>query len=404
MAEVFKSYKYRIYPTQKQKELLSKHFGACRFVYNLALETKQYAWGWHKHKVGEYDLIRQLTELKKDLTWLREVSNHSLQQAILDMGSAYKMFFNRQNKRPLFKKRHGRQSYRVMENIRPVFGRGVIKLPKMQEGIKCVFDREFKGIIKSATVSKTTTGKYYVSVLVKNSLNPIDKEEVKEECSIGVDLGLKSFAVTSTGEVIDNPNFLKNDIQRLRVLSKRVSRKVDGSRNKEKAIKKLGLRYEKITNKKSDFLHKLSRRLIDENQGGTICLENLNIKGLVKNRKLSRSIHYVGWGEFVRQLKYKGDWYGVNILQINRFAPSSKACSCGYLNKGLTLSEREWSCPECGAKHDRDLLAANNIKKFALREYSGQGMPSEPVEASTLVESVKQEELINYNLNTVFHG
>lgn len=397
---LLKSYKYRLYPTKKQKILIEKHFGAHRFIYNLALETKQYAWNWHKVRLGGYDLVRQITELKKDAVWLSEISIISLQQAVLDMESAYNNFLKGTSKYVKFKNKHGKQSFRNNVNIKSLFNKNIIKIPKFQEGIKCIFDRTFDGKIKSATVSKTKTNKYYISILVEDNADVIPTKPIKEETSIGIDLGLKDFAVISTGEAIPNMRFYKNNLIRLKVLQKRAARKKKGSNNRKKANLRVASQYEKITNRKNDFLHKLSKRLIDENQGGTICLESLNIKGMIKNRRLSQAIYYVGWREFVRQLKYKGNWYGVNILQIDRFAPSSKTCTCGYVNNDLTLKDREWTCPKCGAKHNRDLLAANNIKKFALQEYSGQGMSAEPAESLTLVGAMKQEGLINNNFKT----
>lgn len=401
MRKINTSYKYRLYPTRQQKVLLEKHFGACRLVYNLALETKKYAWDWHKVNLGGYDLVRQITDLKRECSWLKEISNVSLQQSVLDLESAYKGFFKEDAGYPKYKsKNHKKQTFKNITNIILSYKEGVIKFAKFREGIKCVFDRKAEGVVKSIVVSKSESGKYFVSVLTERTADTKIKVNICGGASIGVDLGLKDFIVTSDGARLKAPQYLRKGLERIKVLQQRASRKQKGSKNRKKANLKIALKYEKITNRRRDFLHKLSRQLIDENQGGVICLESLNIEGMIKNHRLALSIGDAGWGEFVRQLKYKGDWYGVKILQIDRFAPSSKTCTCGCVNKELTLNDRLWTCSECGATHDRDLLAANNIKKFALNEYSGRGSSEEPVEVFALAESMKQERLTNYKLKT----
>jgi putative transposase len=216
------------------------------------------------------------------------------------------------------------------------------------------------------------------------------KPKVTEGNSVGIDLGIKDFLVTSEGEIIDNPKFLRNSIDRLKVLQRRASKKQKGSSNKKKANNRVALLHEKISNKRQDFLHKVSSRLVSENK--TICLENLGVSNMMKNHNLAQAISDVSWSEFNRMIEYKSEWYGVNILRIGRFTPSSKTCECGVINKDLKLSDRVWECKSCGQVNERDLLAARNIKKFALyKEQSGQELPVEPVEMSALVESVKQE-------------
>src|SRR5699024_10513418 len=208
--------------------------------------------------------------------------------------------------------------------------------------------------------------------------------------SIGVDLGIKDFAVTSEGEVIENPKFLRNSIQRLKVLQRRASKKQKGSNNRKKANKRVAILHEKITNQRKDFLHKTSSELIKNHD--TVCLENLGVSNMMKNHKLAQAVSDVSWTEFNRMIDYKAEWYGVNILRIGRFTPSSKTCECGTINKDLKLSDRVWECKSCGQVNERDLLAAQNIKKFALyKENSGQELSVEPVEMPTLVGSMKQE-------------
>jgi putative transposase len=396
---MLKSYKYRLYPDFLQKELITKHFSSCRFIYNLALETRKSAWDSHKVKISSYALIKQITDLKKDERWLKEISNTSLQKSILQLEKAYLEFFKGKGF-PKFKNKYSKKSFTNDVHIKVDFDKGLIRIPKFQNGIKCVYDRRFDGKIKSVTISETRTNKFYASVLVDTIENLIPKNIPNEKTAVGIDLGIKSFAVTSDDRVILNPKFLKSNIERLKVLQKRASKKQVGSANRIKANLRVAKQQEKIVFQRNDFLHKLSKRFITENQGGTICLETLNIKEMMKNHNLARSIQDASWGEFVNQLKYKGDWYGVNILQVDMFALSSKTCTCGYINKNLTLNDRVWICSKCNVTHDRDLLAANNIKNFAFKKYSGMVSSGEPVETSSMEESEKQEELIIKNLTT----
>lgn len=383
---MYKAHKYRLYPNQEQEILLSKHFGCIRFLWNLALETKTNAYNSAKVNYNRFDLQKQLVDLKKECEWLKEVNSQSLQCVLQNLDLAYKKFFKGAGF-PKFKSKHNKQSFHVPQNVKIVEGK--LSIPKFKSNIKIVIHREIKGKIKSATISKTKTGKYFVSILCDTGEKCETKQKVKESNTIGIDLGIKSFAVTSEGEVIDNPKFLRNNIERLKVLQRRASKKQKGSNNRKKANKKVAILHEKIKNQRQNFLHKLSTRLIRENQ--TICLEDLGVLNMMKNHNLAQAISDVSWSEFNRMLEYKAEWYGVNILRIGRFSPSSKSCECGHINKDLKLSDRVWKCKSCGRVNERDLLAARNIKKFALNNKIGQELSVEPVEMSTLVESVKQE-------------
>jgi putative transposase len=240
---------------------------------------------------------------------------------------------------------------------------GKLSLPKFKEGIKIIQHRAIVGEIRQATISRTPTGKYFASILVDNKKELPKKKVIKEATTIGVDLGIKSFLITSAGAAFDNPAFLKRSLSKLKYTQRRYS-KYKGKRTKYK----LAAIHEKVANQRKDFLHKTSTKLIRENQ--SIAIEDLNIAGMVKNHKLARSISDAGWGEFVRQLEYKADWYGKNIIRIGRFEPSSKTCSvCGNINKELTLQDREWTCSGCETVLDRDVNAAINIKNFALKNY-----------------------------------
>jgi len=233
-------------------------------------------------------------------------------------------------------------------------------MPKFREGIDIVLHRPTKGTIKQATISRTPTGKYFVSVLCETGEDCKPKPKVTEENTVGVDLGIKSFAITSDGEVFENPKCLRKAQSKLKYVQRKYS-KHKGKRTKHKLAKV----HEKVANQRKDFLHKVSTKLIRENQ--SIALENLNVSGMSKNHNLAQSITDASWSTFVSMLEYKAEWHGVNILRIGRFEPSSKTCSCGVINKDLKLSDRAWTCKSCGTTHDRDILAACNIKSFALK-------------------------------------
>ncbi len=360
---MFKAFKYRIYPSNPQKELITKHIGSSRFVYNLALETKNAAYISAKHNYSAFDLIKQLPELKKELTWLKEVNSQSLQQSIQNMDIAFKKFFKGAGF-PKFKSKRDRQSFSIPQNV--LVENNLLIIPKFKEGIKISLHRPTEGIIKSATISVTPTGKYFVSILCDTNTEIPTKAPITENTTIGIDLGIENFAITSEGEVFENPKYLRKAQSKLKYVQRKYS-KNKGKRTKQR----LALLHEKVVNKRKDFLHKLSSKLISENQ--TIALETLAVKNMVKNHNLAQAISDVSWSTFVTMLEYKADWYGKNILRIGQFAPSSKTCSCGVINKDLKLSDREWTCKSCGTTHDRDILAACNIKSFALKNiFSGE--------------------------------
>ena len=356
---MYKAFKYRIFPTEPQKELIAKHIGSSRFVYNLALETKNAAYIGNKHSYSAFDLVKQLPELKKELPWLKEVNSQSLQQAIQNMDIAFKKFFNGAGF-PKFKSKHrGEQSFSIPQNV--IVENNLLIIPKFKEGIKISLHRPTQGIIKSATISVTPTGKYFVSILCDTKKDIPTKAPITESTTIGIDLGIKNFVITSDGEVFENPKFLLKAQSKLKYVQ-RIYSKNKGKRTKLR----LALLHEKVTNQRKDFLHKTSTQLIRENQ--SLATEDLAVSNMVKNHKLAQSISDAGWSTFVTMLEYKADWYGKNILRIGRFAPSSKTCSCcGYINKELTLKDREWTCKSCSTVLDRDKNAAINIKSFALK-------------------------------------
>jgi putative transposase len=358
---MLRALKYRLYPDAEQQVLINKHIGSVRFVYNLALETKQVAWAGNRINLSRYDLQAQLKELKNECTWLKEVNSQSLQVALMNLDAGYLRFFKGVADFPKFKKKTARQSFNVPQNV--LLQDGKLSLPKFKEGIKIILHRPIKGTIRQATISRTPTGKYFASILCETGEAIKKAKPIKESTTIGIDLGIKSFLITSAGKAFDNPAFLKQSLSKLKYTQRKYSK------HKGKQTKyKLAAIHEKVANQRKDFLHKASTQLIRENQ--SIAIEDLNIAGMVKNHKLARSISDAGWGEFVRQLEYKAEWYGKNIIRIGRFDPSSKICSnCGSINKELTLQDREWTCNDCETVLDRDVNAAINIKNFALKNH-----------------------------------
>ena len=355
---MLKARKYRISPTKEQAVLIAKHIGSVRFVYNLALETKLSAYAGYKKTLSQFDLQKQLVELKKELPWLKETNSQSLQVALKQLDVAYTNFFKARAEFPKYKSKRARQSFNVPQNVRIIDGRLV--LPKFLEGFKIKLHRELGGEIKSCTISRTPSGKYFASILVDTKQAMPAPVPITEDGTIGVDLGIKDFATTSDAKVFENPKHLRKAQSKLKYLSRKYS-KYKGKRT----LKRLQKQHEVVANKRKDFLHKVSIKLVSENQA--IAIEDLNVKGMVKNHRLAQAITDVSWSTFTTMLEYKAKWYGKNLLTIGRFEPSSKTCSCcGYINKELTLAIREWTCPSCGSALDRDVNAAVNIKNFAL--------------------------------------
>jgi putative transposase len=380
---MFKGLKFRLYPNNSQKELIHKHIGSTRFLYNLALETKITAYLGNKANLTRYDLQKQVVDLKKECVWLKEVNSQSLQGALLDLDTAYLKFFKGAGF-PKFKKKSNVGSFSIPQNVK--VENDLLIIPKFKKGINIVLHREIKGTIKSATISVTPTGKYFVSILVDTNVGIPIKAPITEDTTIGIDLGIKNFAITSNGEVFENPKNLRKEQSKLKYLQRKYS-KHKGKRTKQR----LALLHEKVVNKRKDFLHKVSTKLIRENQ--TICLENLNVIGMVKNHNLAQAINDVSWSTFATMLEYKANLYGRNIIRIGRFAPSSKTCNCcGYINKELTLKNREWTCPKCNSVLDRDANASINIKSFALKDYlSGEHTLKNQNELATLVAVLTSE-------------
>jgi len=353
-----KAFKYRIYPNEAQKQILEKHFGCVRFVSNYFLRQRIDYYAENQKGLTYFNNASALTQLKRlpEFEWLNEVNAQSLQQALRNLDVAYHNFFNKKAKFPAFKKKRNKQSFTVPQhfNIKD----DILNVPKCY-GIKIKIHRPIDGIMKSITISRTPSGKYFASVLCEVEIpDPIHKGN-----EIGVDYGIKSFITTSEAEIVESPKFLRQSEKKLKRMQRRVSRQTKGSSSRKKAIKKLARQHEKVANQRQDFLHKTSRILVRENQA--IYIENLAISNMVKNHHLAKSISDSGWNTFVNMLKYKGQWYGCRIVELDRFFPSSKRCHiCGYVHESLTLSDRSWLCPECKTNHDRDINAAINILIF----------------------------------------
>ena len=292
---------------------------------------------------------------------------------LVNLEKASGSFFKKNSGYPKFKsKSNNKKAYPIPQLTKINIEGSTISIPKFREGIRCNFHRLFKGKIKSSVVIKTPSGKYFISLLVETGiaepkLNPIDESQ-----AIGIDLGIKTFAVLSNGEEIENPKFLRKSLLKLKREQQRLSRKVKGSKNMVKQRVKLSRTYERVTNQRNDFLHKVTIRMVSQHT--TICLEDLNINGMLKNHKLAQALTDVSIGTFNQMIEYKAKERGVNIIRIGRFEPSSKMCTCGVVNKELKLSQRTWTCPNCSTTHDRDLLAANNIKRFAFLKNNTAGI------------------------------
>ena len=360
------AYKFRIYPTGEQILFIRKACGCRRFVYNWGLEQKQKAYQ-EGRKVSVLDIAYKLPELKEEFPWLKEVYSQSHQATLRDLDEAFTRFFKGISEYPTFKKKgRSKNSFEIPQHFKIDQERQILTLPKMGE-VKTVMHREVVGRPCSITVSANKAGdKFFASILTEQDIDDPEPKPVDPETTIGLDMGIKSFAVVSNGEVFENPKCLRKAEKKLKLLDRQHSRKTKGGKNRERARRRLARQHEKVTNRRKDFLHKASNQIADENQVGTICIEDLNVEGMLKNHCLAKSIQDCGWGMFFSMLKYKCKWRGIRLVKIGRFEPSSRLCPCGYKNDKLTLADREWTCPRCGLFHDRDLLAANNVRRFGL--------------------------------------
>lgn len=353
---------------------MAKHFGCCRFIYNYALDKKVKAYQKDKTNLSRFVIQADLPKMKKseEYNWLSEVNSLSLQAALANLDSAFVKFFREKKGFPNFKsKKASKKSFSIPQNTRVKFDEGMVYIPKFRQGIKTRFHRKFEGLVKTSVITRTSTGKYYISILVE--VNEVDDtpKPISENKAVGIDLGINTFATLSDGTEIQNHKYLKRSIKKVKRLQRSLSKKAKGSKNREKARLRLARAHERVCNQRNDFLHQETHRLVANYD--TICLETLSASNMVKNHRLAQALEDIAINRFNILLEYKAKKHGVNILRIGRFEPSSKMCTCGYINHNLTLSMRRWKCPVCGVAHDRDLLAANNIKRFAFNKLNTAG-------------------------------
>jgi putative transposase len=359
-----RAYQYRCSPTPAQEQTLARTFGAARYVYNWGLRLRTDAYYQRQARISYHDTSAALTMLKQQpaTSWLNDVSSVPTQQALRHLDRAFRNFFEGRTKYPTFKKKHGRQAAEYTTSAFKWDGEQ-LTLAKMEQPLSIRWSRPLPKDARPSTitVSKDTAGRYFVSFLVEEDFKalPVTPQ------TVGIDVGLHDTVTLSTGEKVGNEQFLTQEEATLKKAQRILARKQKGSKNREKTRRHVARIHARIADRRQDFLHKLTTRLIHENQ--VLCVESLNVKGMLKNHALAKAISDVGWGELIRQLQYKAAWYGRSVVAIDKWYPSSKRCyDCGHILDSLSLDVRSWSCPACGVAHDRDVNAALNIKAAGL--------------------------------------
>jgi putative transposase len=376
-----RAYRYRCYPTPAQAAVLARTFGCARFVYNWALRLRTDACYDRQERLGYHETSAALTSLKREPTtaWLNEVSSVPTQQALRHLDRAFRNFFAGHSKYPNFHKKHGAQSAEYTTSaFRWDTEAGTLTLAKMETPLHIHWSRPLPegATPTTVTLSRDTAGRYFVSILLEEAIAPLPATAKQ----VGIDLGLHDVVVLDTGEKVGNPRFFAQDEKKLAQAQRRLAKKQRGSKNRDKARRKVARIHARIADRRRDFTHQLSTRIIRENQ--TICIESLHVKAMVKHPTLAKAIHDVGWGAFVRQLEYKAAWYGRTLVKIDRWYPSSKRChACGHVLDSLTLDTRQWTCPTCRTAHDRDVNAAQNMLAVGLT-VSAYGETVRPTRAS----------------------
>ncbi len=365
-----RAYRYRFYPTPEQAAVLARTFGSARYVYNWALRLRTDAYYQRQERISYAETSAALTALKRapETAWLNEVSSVPPQQVLRHLDRAFRNFFEGRAQYPAFHKKRGPQAAEYTASAFRWDAEGqTLTLAKMDTPLAIRWSRPLPAGTKpsTVTVSRDTAGRYFVSMLVEEEMAPLPPVDTQ----VGIDLGLHDAVVLDTGDKIGNPKYFHQDEQRLAKAHRRLAQKQLGSKNREKARLKVARVHARIADRRRDFLHKLSTHIMRENQ--TVCVESLSVKAMAKHPTLAKAIHDVGWGEFVRQLAYKAEWYGRTLVAIDKWYPSSKRCfDCGHVLGSLPLESRRWMCPACGSVHDRDVNAAKNIKAVGLAVYA----------------------------------
>lgn len=360
-------YKFRLYPKKDQIDFLTRQMGHCRFVYNKLLEIAKTNYEAEGKKWNYYEYKKLLPKLKEEFPFLKEANSQSLQETVKWLDRAFKNFFERRAKFPQFKSKRKTNSVSIPQHF--TINGNKVKIPKLKKPLRFIKHREIEGEVKSISITKTPTGKFYLNVLVNREIKPLPKTNNV----VAIDVGIETFCTLSSGEKIKKPKHLILSERKLKKIQRHLSRKEKGSRKYTKLKKRIANLHEKIKHQREDFLHKLSSQIIGDNQA--IVVENLNVKGMLKNHKLAKHIADASWYKFISFLEYKTTLYGRKLIKADTFYPSSKLCSvCGYKNENLTLSDREWTCPVCGTKHDRDLNAAINLLKVGLTSLKAVGV------------------------------
>ena len=352
-------YRFRLYPKKDQVDFLNRQIGHCRFVYNKLLETAKKDYEVQNKKWSYYEYKKLLPKLKEDYPFLKEANSQSLQEAVRWLDTAFKNFFKGEAGFPQFKSKKRSSSISIPQHF--TIDSNKVKIPKLKKPLRFIKHREIEGKVKSLSITKTPTGKFYLNVLVDRVIEPLPKTNKV----VAIDVGLTAFCTLSTGEKIEKPKHLIQSEEKLKKLQRQLSKKQVGSNRFLKLKRRIAKLHEKIKHQREDFLHKLSKQIVGDNQA--VIVENLNVNGMIKNHRLAKHIADASWRKFLSFLEYKSRLYGRRLVKVDTFYPSSKLCSvCGYKNENLTLSDREWICPKCGTKHDRDLNAALNLLKKVL--------------------------------------
>ena len=368
--------KVRIYPNAEQVDFLNQQFGAVRFVYNKALyimKTRYKRYGISLNAKRDIKKLLPIAKKSRKYSWLKNYDSLSLQQSCINLNKAFISFFKKQSNYPKYKSKHSKQSSYHSGNVS--CNDGFISIPKLKTKIKARIHRQITEKIISITITKTSTGKYYASICFFKQKN-IEKpkiQSINENKVIGLDMGLTHLIIKSSGQKIDNPRFLKQATRNLKIKQKKLSRKLKSSKSRNKARLLVAKAHEKLSNRRSDFQHKQSKIIIDENQA--VIVETLKVKNMLKNKKLSKHISDASWYSFVQKLSYKAEEQGKHLIKINQWYPSSKTCSeCGYITKKMPLNTRIWTCPECKNTLDRDINASINIKNKGIEILKAEGM------------------------------